>query len=437
MGIARSWCSVLSNEAIKHQGKSKLYTQLIEIFDKLLKTEEKDWDKAWNMARIEIVHRIKTETGINVLIELDFNQSPNAAVQIPELDANNPLITGIRKLIHSGNSDITRLKQRGKKKLEGLIDYDKSKVSGIFSELESTLYITTGLFKNNYEQLTAEAIAGVVLHEVGHIFTYFSNIVTLTRMNYAIASVEQTLLGTNVAEERIAIIEEAEKYIDTKIEDKESLSSYGNGKDIIVHMVSSSIKNMRSEDGLGVFTNRNFEMLSDQFASRHGAGEGLAEFLYLIEKAMPFSISRRSKTVNIFFQALLVVASLIAAISALMAAVHFEVLVMVILPLLVNPQDKLYDKPYQRLMRIRNETNAELRISGPSKERKVQIIKSLKTIDGILSKLNDNSDWVEGLWNYILPGGRTEHKKVLLQQSLERIANTNLLSAGTSLELLA
>ena len=101
--------------------------------------------------------------------------------------------------------------------------------------------------------------------------------------------------------------------------------------------------------------------------------------------------------------------------------------------LAARPMDKTYDDPRQRMERIKREMVGELKLKL-SDERRRQLVQDIAAVDTMMASVVDKAPWLEAIWKYLLPTGRSNQAKMEFQQTLERLANNNLFLQAARLE---
>lgn len=196
--------------------------------------------------------------------------------------------------------------------------------------------------------------------------------------------------------------------------------------EITTVVISESINNSYSEIGVNIYDERAFEMLADQFATRHGYGKDLVMFqdkvLRLVSPSHYYDSAKRMRVraVNTF-SALLLSPLLIGLLAAAaMGVVKFGT--------------SNYDTPKKRLEVVRNDINRQLKEPGLTKDEKVAILNDLEEINKVIASMTD-FDVTSVKWLFDLVS-RKNNRAINIQQTLEQLANSKLNESLARLKLL-
>lgn len=405
-------------EAIAYQGNSKLAERLTQIIN--------DWRPSCTFTTDECARRglaaaIFEGTGISVRFEVTDVPYSNAAVELPSIDKNHPLINNYQRGWLS-NRELHKVLNFVGGKFSGYVDRKQGRVYGDFCKLTCPAWLTTGLLKNT--AISSRGIASIVLHELGHVFTFYERIIDLFNMNYAASAVATRVLKLESDQERIELISEYEKATNTVIDDKEVLIRQDKDGPVYVKLVTETIKQRRNIEGNEVYSYRGFEQCSDQFAVRHGVGRDLQLALAVIERENG-STSHEGWVVHIALEYLKLIGFMFMTG---MTCGMFAVLVL----LCSRPLNKIYDDPKERAVRIRNEMVGELKLKITDARRK-EIVTDINSIDICIKELQDKKTIMEAIWAYMIPSGRESEAKRKFEQQLEALGNNNLFYASSML----
>lgn len=411
-------------EAIAYQ-TTKFHEELTDKVDQFRKAGIFTTQEA---AKMGIPKLIEDYTGMSVRIDIEASWAPNAMIRIPDMDKNHPMLNNFYRGWFT-NNDMHTISKMVNDKFTGVIDRKNARVAGHFSKITAPLYLTTAILKS--EKFTAREIAGVMLHELGHLYTYFERIIDLVSINYAAWSAAERIMKTELDADRVVILTEFSNAVDAKLIEMETMAKMDGKEVIFTHLVCETVKNRRNEEGDMVYSYRGYEFSSDQFAVRHGAGVDLAAALDKVYRSQFLNPSYISWPTHVAIQ------SIGFLYHVLMASTGFGgALFTAIVLLAARPMNKTYDDPRQRMERIKREMVGELKLKL-SDERRRQLVSDIEAIDTMMSGINDKAEWLEAIWKYLIPAGRSNQAKMEFQQSLERLANNNLFLQAARLENLA
>jgi len=406
-------------EAIAYQGKSKLADRLTQLID--------DWraSRIFNSeeaARRGLAATVFELTGISIRVDVVDVPYSNASVELPSIDKNHPLVNNYQRG-WLANRDLHKVLNFVGGTFSGMVDRKEARVYGDFSKLNCPTTLTTGLLMNPL--IGSRGVAAILLHELGHVFTFFEYILDMFNMNYAAANVSHRVLKTETDQQRIEIISEYEKATGTVIEDKELLIRQDKADTIFVKLVTETVKKRRNVEGNEVYSYRGFESVSDQFAVRHGVGRDLQLALAVIERENG-STSHYGWVVHICVEYLKLIGFMFMTG---MTAGMFAIIIL----LCSRPLNKIYDDPKERAVRIRNEMLGELKGKLTDGRRK-EIVADIHAIDVCIKEMSDKKTIMEAIWAYLIPSGRQSEAKRKFEQQLEALGNNNLFYASSMLE---
>jgi len=411
-------------EAIQHQGKSSLFTKISTILTEVRESGDLSAE-AFNTAGLAAA--IFDESGISVKIIVDQSTAFNAAVEVPQIDKNNPIIAQLQRMMHT-NNDLAKVIKFTGNKLIGIVDKKESRLYGGFSKLLCPLYLTVGILSS--DKFTSDELAAVILHELGHVFTYFEHLIDLTSSTYAISAAADKMLKLETNVDRIEVLSDFEKVTNLSLKDKETIANSTDKGTVYTHLSCEALKQRRNQEGNEVYAYRGFEFSSDQFAARHGAGYALVSAMIKVDRAIWLNPSYISWPLHIAIQ-LAKTLYIVAALAFSIAAVApINVIAIGVLLLSARPMDKLYDDPEARLTRIVNEMKAELKNTQLTDMRRKQVVEDVYQAKKLMEPVADKATVLEAIWHYILPGGNETHKHTTFQQELEALAHNDLYLAS-------
>jgi len=288
----------VGQETIDQQSDAFKKALMIKLEDYINLSEKDLLDTAESKDLADI---IKSFTGMSVHVQF----SKLATHMVPlDVKANNILINkAVRKWFT--NSVGMAAINAGKGTTSILVDLEKGKITGALTEYRFTLNIGTEVMNGKF---TTGELAAIILHEVGHAFTYLEYIVRAITTNQVMEGVAKELAGTNDIKKREAILVSAKQALRLKDLDAASLAACEDNKVVEYTLISSTITEPDSQSGSSIYDENSFEMLADQYAARNGAGRDLVTALDKLHKSRQVKyISYRSTGEYLFVEALKVV----------------------------------------------------------------------------------------------------------------------------------
>lgn len=363
---------------------------------------------------------IKHHTNLNVTLNLGEYVEPS--VEIPAVNKNNPMINSFVREYLSSSDGLKMISEAGGA-ARGKVNLKTGKVSGIFAEVASTIHMPVDMVVG--KKYSAEEQAAIVLHEVGHLLTYYEYIARSVTTNQVLAGLSKALDGSSGVEEREAVLIGAKKALSLNELDTKALAKSSSKKIAEVVVITNVVRQTESELGSNVYDFSTWEMLADQYVTRFGGGRHLVTAL---DKIYRFSghISFRSLPLYLAMEAakLLMILTPIPGLSVLFF-------------LLDGAGDGTYDRPGARYQRVRNQIVENLKQPKLSKDDRARLQADLATIDELSSKVNDRRQLVGIIWDTIVPGARRAYNQERLQRQLEDLAANDLFVKAAELKQLA
>lgn len=413
-----------SFEAIDVQRSSPLFKELSIHVQEYLDTPQPD-RKTFALLGKRVSNSIKVHSGIKVKLDLSRDNIPNAYVLIPQIDRNHPLLVDYFREF-SDNRDGLKLVRKGDGVFEGAIDRSKARVSGGFADFEVKMGITKGLLT---ERFSAGEVAGIILHELGHIFTYFEYLGTNITTNYVLQHVSRSLLDTRETRRKYQIIKEGSDALGIEIEDPDALIRSQNETVIQTVLLREVVNKRYSEMNSRTYDMTAWEMLSDQFATRHGAGRSLVTALdkmYRTYGAVEYKDTSGYLMVEAFKLLLFII-----SIPLTFAIVPFLLLVV------IDPNEDLYDKPKSRLLRIQRDMIDASKNRNVDVDYQKQLVQDIEVIDRVIEEMEERRTLLEMFWITLRPRTRHNYKQLRFQQELEMLVNNVLFVKSAKLKTLS
>lgn len=246
----------------------------------------------------EINSFLKKRFGMDIELGICKGELPNAYVTPPVLDNNHPLVTDLKK--RSGTYKELIKKHYGKNNiLRGEVDLKKAKVSGDFSKIKIEVKLSRWWFQFNKDaDFNAEnsEVAAVILHEIGHGFTYFEYLSRSLVRNFLIQAHLEEFMQVKTKELKVKCIMDMKKnnILPKNTKPEDLVEEDGNGN--ITRLCRMSFDYTTFDDDFKYTNQTNSEVLADQFVMRMGGGEHQIIALNKIYKYMSdnYNNNRRS-----------------------------------------------------------------------------------------------------------------------------------------------
>lgn len=416
-------------EAIAHQGRSPLFRDICLIFREI-KELPRSALNATLLAKKGLKEVIAKHTGLNVPVKVSPDDFVNAWVYPPYIDANHALLAGNKYERDNywllDYIDTQQSKAFGKSdSIFGTVDREKSRVSGDFTKIECPMYVTRGLI--SHPEATAEMITSVVLHELGHVFTYFEFMGRITTFNGALQAASEAFFKCETREDRLKVVRDVGDKFGVDNDDRDALMGSRSKDAFATVLARGYVIDRKSGMGSSVYDITLWESLSDQFSMRHGSGVDGVKMMDLLYRSGMHS-SYQSMLGHLIFTLFKVV---------MFICFTLFTFGLTLLILFVNPAEKIYDEPRARMQRMRNDFVAGLKSPLLSKEEKAKIAEDVKDIDDIMKDLDDKRGLIELFYTSCTAEGRRQFSQMRFQQEVERLVSNDLLVSATRLSNLA
>ena len=383
-----------------------------------------------NIEKNGINQMVFEKTGMLISFGIDPSRGANAFVLLPHLDKNHPffpmqwrdfLPTEAISLIKAGGGEI-----------RGSVDLINAKVSGIYSKVEVVTKVTKGMFEST--KYTTEEICAIICHELGHLFTYFEMFGRINRTANVVSAMCRAMYEMEDQQQRETIIKEAAKSLQISIEDPSELARIQRGKredTCVTVFVTKAVHASRSETGYHAYEMRSCEQLADDFAMRMGAGRHLATGLHKLYDSFWESSTIRTSThvvMQLFdmFTVLVAGQALGWALGGVAAMSAGTVIFPLLILMLANPNEKIYDNGEDRIMLMKRTLVTALKNKDLPEELRKSYLSEIAAIDEIVKKL----DFKRGIFDYIITTfgvrGSREYRQEQIMKDVENLLTNDL-----------
>lgn len=449
-----------SVESINFQDNS-FFTDLTKLIDDIRNKKAKisDIDK---LVKNRLGFTVKTEvyntdTGLNVCTWMPTLSETTPLYQhyqdyIEEVLFAKEYERSIKTLKNIQNKSNLTGAYTLKDKTKSVIDLTNAKIYGFFSDsVVSELTIDKPvLYNTNF--LTNEELAAVILHELGHTFTYYEYIDRNYTTNQVLFTAFKTYtLAQDERQKEYCLSLTADK-LDIVIDSKELAKSDAN---VALTTIVMSLKNRRnSELGSDEYDYTAAEQLADQFAVRFGAGQYLATALdKFIQTGESFFTTERRPFVQDFtrislittFSGLTYLACMLAKTSKIALLVSpwlfFGTVVIFASTLLIGTFSMNYDDDIVRFKRIKEDMISHLKLPNISDNVKKSILEQIKKVDSIIATFSKNKGLFRSIYEIMKDtGGKysisNRNAQMKLQRKLEEFSSNDLFVHAAELSLI-
>ena len=367
---------------------------------------------------------IRKHTGINAVLSDEYDQF---ATIPPDINKNNILThPEVRKYYDNGDFRI------GSGKLKAMVDLKNYRVSGDFSKIPVKLFISPMFIYQKELDISNENLAAAVLHEVGHMFTFFvASVYTFTTV-MPMLGMANRVMKTNTAEELVYVLEKwnDEPTTLTKVDVKELVDK--KKETIVTAIVSNHIRDSKSIAKHDEYDYVNSEYLADKFAVRFGAGVHIVNMLDKINTYVG-ARSKASLKEFIYVEVLLAAFGVAYVVPGLFVG---EILLSILAGIgfvtiiynlgISNVSDGTYDTEVNRFKRIREDLVSMLKDKKIDRALGDRIRLDIKRIDNILKTYNDYKSVFGYVMDFIIPSRRRINVQSEFYRQLESLGNNDL-----------
>ena len=375
--------------------------------------------------------------------ELGLESELFAAVEPPQLDANNPIVADLSKTVYQGNKDLDMYTKFLKdNELNGEFDDSNAKIKGDLSKITSPLYVTPEIFRGR-AQLTAYEIAAIILHEIGHVYWYLRTLMRGVIVNLIADAAANRMMEMESPQEKLRVVKDVERMLNVKINHPDTICNEYKKENLYMHLVTQTLlmrPNVTGGRGVG---NRVWERAADDFAARFGAAPHLASALYKMETSNWWILRNNSYT-NIYTHLmgqLVVMGWLIAGLSTPIGLIYS--VINITFGLMINdPGNTIYDPPQERFESLRRNLVEELNtLKGVNTKQananRDRCLKGIAALDQILLTVKDKDNIYSFIMKNCTSYGRKEVAAVDYQRQLESYMSNDLRIASAKLQQLA
>lgn len=429
----------VSLEAITYQGRSMLYFDLVAIMDNLRQQPELD-QRAIDASGLADV--VKRRTKMKVAFVLCAGAAKDTGsfyAEPPLLDAGNPYYKLLSAITDedSRQSALERFQRAVRLATEsvGWVDLKKGTVDGVLAQLQSTVYLSLELIRNR--QFSAEELAAQILHELGHIYSFFETLVYSSATNMVVTTAIEVLAGTESKPERIKLVSralgsfgpinaEAATLISEESEDTNQrllfLKTFEEGE-------RQRLKQLVDRDD--VYNMRSIEFMADQFAIRHGAVVSLANAQHKMSLRNRTGYGTSQSTFLAFQASRYALLGVVGFVSPPIGLV-IGLVASVLVAAEVRNED-INPDPIERLARMKGDLVQLLKNTTLSPTLRKQLLQDIEVLDVLRSQVKDNGGLFRYVWRNILPTGRRRAQLRELQKGLEDLINNDLFTQAARL----
>lgn len=431
----------ISMEAINYQGRSLLFFDLVAIVDQLRAypnaSHNYELNPYINQAALDkagLEGVVFARTGMRVLFFVEDFGELSCYAEPPVVDPSHPYykLLDSYDLLDTKKSLVERHQRAVRLAHESLgwVDLKTGRVAGLFSKMTNRIMISSRLVTD--PSFSSEEVAAVILHELGHIFSFYETMAYTTASNMVLVTAAEALSGMSDKKEKVRLLTQS---IDPfgKLDDELTDAVLDSDDKTVIHsLMLKSVEQLERERVKqlvvkktdSAYTTRSLEFMADQFAIRHGAGLALATAEHKMAKTHRADYGR-SKAGYMAVQAVRVSLLGLAAYASLPLAAVLGVMVAIVQSSNAVNDDYVAD-PSERMGRIKSDLVQLLKNQKLSPTMRKQLLHDIEAVDALRVTAKEHDGIFRYLWRNVAPSGRRQFKLREFQKGLEDLVNNNL-----------
>lgn len=179
--------------------------------------------------------------------------------------------------------------------IKGTVSLKTGFVTGEFAKLEAEVNLPGSLLYKDI--LTDEQAAAIMLHEIGHQFTYYSALDKAVAVNQVMLQLFSNLNKTKDLKERTILIKKASEHMNSTIKIEEATDIASNKDEIAIQMflVNKAVASRGMTSSSPYYDLTMAEQSADQYVARLGAAVSLAESMDVINKYWDINVYQKNK----------------------------------------------------------------------------------------------------------------------------------------------
>ncbi len=418
-------------EAIGFQGPEVANKLAAYITDIMQERTGKEADAS--KARKDMIKYLKDTTGMKLDIIFDTDMAP---CTLP-FHINPDTILGYKTLkdfyVEESNATMKRLKEV---KNRSHIDLDKGRVSGIFSEYETPIYM--GYYALRSLRMTPREIAAILAHEVGHCLVAYEMAFRTVRTNQILAAASKAAAGGDKGQYEY-VLKTAEEVLDLKSGMFDEIKETKDQKTVMTVIMGKAERKTHDDSLMGntTYDITTFEALADNYAARLGLGKELVtglEKLYRKFGAAEFSSGARiAVTMLDIYSVIAIIGSVIAMGSnPIMGALYLGFNMLGLYARLDGrDHNNVYDKLTIRFKRVKEQIIQYLKDKSLPAADVKRSLESVAHIEKTIAQISEYKGFLPAIFNMVDPASRAVNSARDIQQNLEAmVANDMYLKAA-------
>lgn len=426
-------------EAVKYQVNPRLFLGLVEIYTALLEKGKKGEVVLADMNPVSDL--IKKEVDMQVRMLGSKADSYDAFTIVPDLDANNPIAQDMWRWVRNSEDGIRKINQ-AKTAVRGTVDLDSGRLGGVFTQVQVDICIGCGWF-NKKQFCTAEELAAITLHEIGHPFTYFEMLSEVVTTNIVLSALAQDwLMADRTKRTKLLDAVNANSQLEIDPRTRDQLASVDDTDGVIGILCTGEFFKPRSMFETDGNDFSGWEAASDQFAIRHGAGGAIGTSLIKLNQYSPASYRKTrvngvlADLTSLFCLGAVGLGGALTIALGPVGLAYTAVAAMIMVGNIIGNSNytfDIYDTPRKRIERIIIQTRGHLREKDLPKEQVQRTLKVMEELEASIANLSKGNRLFEGLVNTVFRSRGREIDIRRRQEIIESLGNNELYAVSAAL----
>lgn len=433
----------ISVESIDFQMSSSFGKELESVFQSLIdeNISEDEYQTSHHKKNIEAI--VFKQTGLKIALRLKTDYD---CVFLPTLNKNHIFYNDLYKDLFDKQDNSKIFEKIKNIKDKHTVNLKTAKVTGIFSELVNELHVDF-FAANKIMKYTAGQITAILLHEVGHLFTYFEYITRQHTTNQVLSTVLKSVINKDSIKEKEFVFEQAGNILGNKKDLLTELVNQDDTRVITSVIFKKTIEIAKSELGTESYDYSACEQLADQFVTRFGYGRELIEGLdidhtkYWNSPEKSIQAQRQAAWAQISTTVIFLTFATLSGIAAAFVAFGFFSFLSVLSFITssmgagAGSKDYTYDILKTRYLRVREQFIQRLKDKKIDKDEVKLILSSLEQIDAIIKNTHEFRGPLDKMCDYIFSKDKSARASVELQRDLESLAMNDFFIKSKELSL--
>lgn len=431
----------VSQEAIRYQGRSELFTGLIEAIEKKIAyVKDYRFATAGNVPTDDLQSLVRKHTGLDITFIIEPMEAYNLYVKFPPIHLRHPLLQQLQSALREANAGPYFQQQALKKaklvsnEFVGMIDLENSKIRGQLEGFPATVRVPSVLFDG---YISPSELAAFFLHEIGHVFSYLENLFGTVSTNITILTAWQEYANAIEPKQKIKLLDELFAELKIKNLRPEDIDVMKTKEEFTTVILSGRAQEVRSALGSAGYDKRAFEVASDQFAVRHGAGRDLIIGLDKIDRHYKLGAYEDNTAVYACYSAAMGVTFILMTLFPWTGWIVFAAGFLAFLTTPTEHDFKIQDNPVERLDRAIQEMIQISKGLKKNDSQLSQVLDDIKSLEMMRHVVKNNESIFSLVWRNMTARRRDQHKQHQFQMQLEELINNRLYVHSIQLNQLA